>query len=122
MRSRTLIWSKNWADALAVDRPGLSAALRETVLSDLEFRAVEDFLGRIAESVTPSERLRQLNGPVGGHSLRGNRLGRQRGAGREAARHGDGDVRPEGHGKNHIQGPARDQPTTCGANSASPTA
>ena len=51
------------ADALAADHPVLSDLLR-AVLPDAEFRALKAFLKRAAESLPPSEHVRQLTGPV----------------------------------------------------------
>ncbi len=50
-------------EVLAKDRPRLSAGLR-AVLPDFEFQALKEFLEHAAGSISPSELLRQLAGPV----------------------------------------------------------
>ena len=50
-------------EVLAKDRPRLSAGLR-AVLPDFEFQALKEFLEHTAGSISPSELLRQLAGPV----------------------------------------------------------
>ena len=51
------------AKALADDQPKLSTML-QALLPDLEFQALKDFLEHTAQSLKPSEQLRQLAGPV----------------------------------------------------------
>ncbi len=51
------------AKALADDQPKLSTML-QALLPDLEFQALKDFVERTAESLEPSEQLRQLAGPA----------------------------------------------------------
>ena len=57
-------------EALANDRPRLSAGLR-AVLPDFEFQALKKFLEHAAGSISPSELLRQLAGPVADIPARG---------------------------------------------------